>query len=143
MARTFAAIALIVVLIIGGGVIATTAYQAGLTAEVTTTTVDGGTAVVAPVVYHGWGWGFGFPFFGLIAGLFLFFLVIGLVRAVFFGWGGPRRWGGPPPGWGPGRGGLDPATSSRWASHAHDTFEAWHREAHERPTGGAEAGRSS
>lgn len=133
MFRIVAAIALVAVLAVGGGIIATTAYQAGLSAAVTTSVADGVTTV-APVVVqpYGWGWGWGGPgfgFFGFLFFLFFLFIVIGLIRAIAFGgrgrggWGGPG-WGGPDGPGGPGRHG-----GHGW-SRAHDTFEDWHREAH-------------
>lgn len=66
------------------------------------------------------GWGFG-PF-GLIFGILRFvffigaiFLVIGLFRRLFFGWG-PRPWGGHGP--------------AAFEGRARERFDAWHREAH-------------
>ncbi len=147
MPRIIAAILLVVVLAIGGGIIATTAYQAGLSTAVTTTTAEGGT-VVAPIVVpaYGYGWhpfGFGFGIFGFFLGLFFLFVIFGLIRAIFWRGGPGRRggWGGygysgygyPGPGDGTNadRGGRSP-----WESRAHDTFETWHRQAHDAPAGG-------
>ena len=70
--------------------------------------------VPPPYVYYGWhrpwGWGF-FPLFPLLFIFFWFFLI----RA--FWWGGPRRWGyygGP---------------------HDRESFEEWHRRAHDQMKG--------
>ena len=70
MPRVFAAILLVAVLVIGGGIIANTAYQAGLSTAVTTTTPSG-TTVVTPVVVPAYGYGFGWHPFGF--GFFGFF----------------------------------------------------------------------
>ena len=134
MPRVIAAILLVVVLVIGGGIIATTAYQAGLSTAVTTATADGAT-VVAPVVVpaYGYGWLAGLGFFGFFAFLFFLFIVFGLIRAIFWR-GGPGRSGGWGGGWGDGHG----PDRSRWESRAHDTFDDWHRRAHDPSTRPAE-----
>jgi hypothetical protein len=132
MSRTFAAIALIVAILIGGGIVATTAYQAGVSTAVTQAAADGAT-VVNPVVVpaYGYGWhpfGFGFGFFGFLFTLFFLFIVFGLIRALI--WGGRGRgghWGGP--GWDP------EARRAHFESRFHGTFEDWHRQAHDAPTG--------
>ena len=150
MRRIIPAILLVAVLAIGGGLIATSAYQAGLNTAITTVAVTGGT-VVAPVIVPAYGYGyggqpFGFGFFHFLATLFFLFIVFGLLRAIFFrggpghrgghgsgGWGGPGGhgrggWGGP--------GGPDGHTAdgsqgrSPWESRAHETFDDWHRAAH-------------
>ncbi len=131
--RFFAAILLIVVLAIGGGVIATTAYQAGLDTAITTAT--NGT-VVAPVVVpaYGFGWhgaGFGFGFFSLFATLFFVFIVLALLRAVFFRGRSHRDGWGPGRSWGAGHGPWDGQGRSPWEARAHDTFDTWHRQSHE------------
>lgn len=144
MPRIIAAILLVVVLAIGGGIIATTAYQAGLSTAVTTTTAAGGTAV-APVVVpaYGYGWhpfGFGFGIFGFFFGLFFLFVIFGLIRAIFWragpgrrgGWGGHGYYGQGDQGFGTG---ADGQARSPWESRAHDTFDDWHRRAHDAPTG--------
>ncbi len=124
MRRPIAGILLIAALLLGGGLIATTAYQAGLSTAVTTvatTPIDGSTgATVTPVLVpggygygfgaNGFGWGPGFGFFGFLGTLLFIVLIVGLLRAVFGRGRGAGRWGGP--------GGV------------HQTFEAWHREAH-------------
>ena len=107
----------------------------------------GGT-VVAPVVVpaYGYGWhpfGFGFGIFGFFATLFFVFVVFALIRAIVWrggpgrrgGWGGHGYYGYGYPGPGDGtnadRGGRSP-----WESRAHDTFETWHRQAHDAPAAG-------
>lgn len=152
MRRTFAAIALVVVLLVGASVVAGAAYQIGLTTAINTAVTESGATVVTPVVpgpgyaygYPGYGWGHGwgfggpgFGFFGLLGAILFLFLLIGLVRAVFFrggrGWGpnghgDHRGWGGP--GWG-GPGGWD-----RGRSGAPRQVEEWHRQLHETDTAG-------
>jgi hypothetical protein len=156
MPRVIAAILLVAVLAIGGGIIATTAYQAGLSTAVTTATTDGAT-VVAPIVVpaygYGYGWhpfGFGFGIFGFFATLFFLFVLFGLLRAIFWrggpgrrgGWGGRGGWGYGP--YGPGYGkGQDAQGHSPWESRAHDTFDDWHRQAHDAPSAGPSDGPTS
>lgn len=126
MGRLIAAIALIAVLAVGGGLIATAAYQAGLSTAVTTAAASGGAIapVVLPPYAYGYGYGphpFGFGFFGFLGTLLFLFIVFGLIRAIF-GRGRPGRHGGRHEAWG-GRG--------PWADRAHETFEDWHRRAHD------------
>jgi hypothetical protein len=138
MRRPFAGILLILVLIVGGGLIAATAYQAGLSTAVATVVqapVDGstGTAVTPVVVpgygygygWHGFAWGPGFGFLGFLGTLLFIILVVGLLRAAFGAGRGRRGWDGPG-----GRGPAGPG-GGPWESRAHDTFEDWHRRAHE------------
>ena len=145
MPRIIAAILLVAVLAIGGGIIATTAYQAGLSTAVTTATASGGT-VVAPVAVpaYGYGWhpfGFGFGIFGFFVTLFFLFVIFGLLRAIFWrggpgrrgGWGGHGYYGHDGPGYGKD---ADGQGRSPWESRAHDTFDDWHRRAHDAPAGG-------
>lgn len=161
MRRTIAAILLIAVLAIGGGLIATTAYQAGLNTAVTTAVAAGGT-VVAPVPAYGWGYGMGygwhpfgvgFGFFGFLGTLLFLFLVFALIRAIVFR-GGHGRHGGWGPGWGggpdgaagpggsggaAGPGGHDHGRDhgrgrSFWETRFGESFEEWHRQAHEPET---------
>jgi hypothetical protein len=140
MNRTIAAILLVAVLAIGGGLIAVTAYQAGVGTAVTTAVAEGGNVVttVPPWGYgYGYGWhpgGVGFGIFGLLFGLFFLFIIIGLIRAVF--WGGRRGWGpggwGGPAGWGgPGNGGGSRFERNPWIERFGPSFEEWHRQAHE------------
>lgn len=107
--------------------------QAGVAQDVGTTVAP---AVGPAVAYYGYGWHpFGFGFFGFFGTLLFFLLIFVLIRAVVFG-GRGRRWGGPgyggPRGW---RGGP-------WENHARETFEDWHRDAHEGRTArsGSESG---
>ncbi len=136
MPRFLAAILLVAVLALGGGLIANAAYQAGVNTAVTTATASGAPVVapvvVAPYVYpYGWhAFGFGWGIFGLFAGLFFLFIVFALIRAIF--------WRGGP---GPAAAGADAAGTadgSRWQTRAHDTFDDWHRQAHD-PTPGPTA----
>jgi hypothetical protein len=127
MNRTIAAIVLVAVLAVGGGLIAVTAYQAGVGTAVTTAVAEGGNVVTTvPAWGYGYGYGWhpgGFGIFGLLFGLFFLFLILGLIRAIF--WGGRRGWGpgGGPGAWGPGRG--------WWETRAHEGFDEWHRRAHD------------
>lgn len=139
MRNLFIGLLIVAAVVVGGGVIANAAYQAGLSTAITTAAANApdGTVVtpVAPGPYGypygygpGWGWGHGFSIFGFLGTLLVIFIIIGLLRAVF--WRG-RGWGG---GWGPGYG--------KWGNGEHDsrsrfhrTFEDWHREAHGESTG--------
>lgn len=140
MRRILIAFLVITAVVIGGGFIASTAYQAGLAANVavvgagTTGAVSGGTTVVAPVVAPGWygpGWGWGgFPFFGFLATLFFLFLLFGMIRFLI----GAGRWGrGWGHGYGPGghHGPGGPSSANPWEARAHQTFDDWHRAAHD------------
>jgi hypothetical protein len=139
MPRTIAAILLIALLAIGGGFIAVTAYQAGLGTAVTTAVAEGGATVVAPLTPYGYGYGYGwhpggFGFFGFLGTLFFLFLVFGLIRAIFFrggpgrggwgrGWGGPGAWGNGDHDHNRGR--------NLWESRIGESFDEWHRRAHD------------
>lgn len=134
MSRIIAVIALVAVLALGGGLIAATAYQAGL--STTVATAGDGATVVVPATGYGWGYGmgygwhpagFGFGFFGFLGTLLFIFLVIALVRAIFFR-GGRGRHGGWGPGWGGGPG--------RWESRFGEGFDDWHRRAHDHESSG-------
>jgi hypothetical protein len=139
MRRIIPAILLIALLAIGGGLIANSAYQAGLSTAVTTAT-GGGTVVVPAYGYgYGYGWhpfGFGFGFFGFLGTLLFIFLIVGLLRAIFFR-GGPGRRGGWGPGWGGGPGGWNGGTHEPdrvrnfWESRFGESFEEWHRKTHD------------
>jgi hypothetical protein len=138
MRRILIAFLVIAAVAIGGGFIASTAYQAGLTANVTVVqstddvagapvVVPGGPIVVPGAVY-GWGWGPGFGILGFLGTLFFIFLFIALIRALMFRGGPGGRsgpWGGGPRGGGPRGWGGTP-----WESRAHETFDDWHRDAH-------------
>jgi hypothetical protein len=69
----------------------------------------------APLVYYPypWHWGFGFGLFPFV-GLLWLFLIFGLMRRLFWGWGGGRR------GWG----------RYRYFGTVPPEFEEWHRRAH-------------
>ena len=128
-------ILLTIVLVLGGGLIAASAYQAGLASGLS----QGASTVAVPVVAYGYGWQpFGFGLFGFLGVLFFLFIVFGLIRAVV-GWGGPGRggWGGrgghghgPGSSGGPGSDGPGGWRSGPWEQHAHETFDDWHRRAH-------------
>jgi hypothetical protein len=128
-----------------GGAIFQTGYLAGATA--------GGTPVAVPVVGYGWGFGpFGLfgGFFHILGSIFVFFLVLGLLRAIFFGgrhrshggWGhGPRgSWGGP--GGGSGGGSGDPERSGPWMDRAREVHDEWHRHQADASPDAAKAGAS-
>ncbi len=141
MRRIIPAILLVAVLAIGGGLLVNAAYDAGVNTAVTTA-VGNGATVAAPVVVppygygYGYGWhpfGFGFSIFGLLLGLFVLFIIFGLIRAIF--WGGRHGWGpGGPGGWGgPGHHGRRyDARYERnpWIERFGPSFEEWHRQAH-------------
>jgi len=147
MPRVIATILLVAVLAIGGGVIATTAYQAGLSTAVTTATAGGATVVtpvVVPAYGYGFGWHPGFGIFGFFATLFFLFVVFALIRAIVWrgapgrhggwgrgGWGGP---GGHGYGYGHGPETGPQADRSPWDARAHETFDDWHRRAHDPST---------
>ena len=111
MRNVFIGFLIVAAIVVGGGFIAQAAYQAGLSTAITTAAAnapDGSVVTpVAPGAYpygygygygHGPGWGYGFSIFGFLGTLLFIFLIIGLLRAVFWrgpGWGG-RRWGGGP-----------------------------------------------
>jgi hypothetical protein len=134
MRRLFIGFLIVAAIVVGGGFIAQAAYQAGLSTAITTAAANApdGT-VVAPVAAgaypYGYGYGYGpgwghggFGIFGLLGTLFFLFVIFALIRAAFWrgGWGGGRGWGGP----------------GKWGDHDprsrfHETFEDWHRRAHE------------
>jgi hypothetical protein len=109
-----------VVIVAGAVVLGTAAYQAGIAQGL----AQNGTAVAPGAVgYYGWHpFGFGFGLFGFLGTLLFFFLIFALIRALLFR-GGPRGsgWYGPGGGW---RGG-------HWESRGRETFDDWHRQAHE------------
>ncbi len=132
--RAIAAILLIVVLAIGGGVIATTAYQAGLDSAISSSITSG--SVVTPVIVpYGPAWhGAGFGVFDLFVTLFFVFVVFALLRLVFFR--GMWRRGG----WNPGAMRSDHGHGGSWGQpswegRARETFDTWHRLAHDGSSG--------
>jgi hypothetical protein len=138
--RSFARI-LLVLVIAGGAVgIGVGAYNAGVSAGVSSGLVEAGQVVVtpggypgAPYVGYGYGWGgdHGFGFFGFLGGLFFLFILLGLIRAAVGG--GRRGWG--PGGWGPGgpsgsgRSGPGGWRSATWEQRVKETHDALHRDA--------------
>ncbi len=106
-------ITILAVLVLGA--IAGAAYQVGVSVGAAAAGAAGVPAVAAyPYLWHPIGFGF-FPFFGLLFPLLFILLIVGLVRAFSWGGRGPgygKHWGGP------------------------RMFDEWHREAHERGTGG-------
>ena len=155
MRQFFIGFLIVAALLVGGSVVANVAYQAGLQTAVTTVaaTAPEGT-IVTPVVPGavpgygygygygpGWGWhGGGFSIFGFLFGLFILFLLFGLIRAAFGrgrGWGG-RGWGpGGPGGYGGWARGYDHKGGEHpWESRAREVHDAWHRES----SGGSEGG---
>ena len=158
MRNLFVGLLIVAAIVIGGGFVANQAYQAGLHTAVTTAAANAPSgSVVTPVApgaygypygygYGYGGWGHGFSIFGFLGTLLFIFIIVGLLRAIFWrnrwggGWGhhGYGKWGPGGPGGpggaafgGPGRWG-DP---SQFGQHDprnrfHQTFEDWHREAH-------------
>lgn len=114
-----------VVIAIGVGV-----YNAGVSsglAQQGAAVASGAPAVVYPGPYvgHGWGWGWGpgFGIFGIFFWILGIFLIFALIRAAFgFGRCGGRR--------------------GDWGNHhgryggPRDSFDDWHRKAHESGEGG-------
>ena len=145
MRNLFIGLLIVAAIVVGGSFVANAAYQAGLNTAVTTAAANApdGTVVapVAPGAYpygygYGYGPGHGFSIFGFLGTLLVIFIIVGLLRAVFWrgrgGWGGPGgpgRWGGPG---GPGAyGGY-----GKWGDHDHrarfqETFDDMHRQSHE------------
>jgi hypothetical protein len=143
MRRIIPAILLVAVLAIGGGLLVNAAYDAGVHTAVTTAVGNGATVttpMVVPPYGYGYGWhpfGFGFSIFGLLLGLFVLFIIFGLIRAIF--WGGRHGWGpGGPGAWGgPGHHGRRyDARYERnpWIERFGPSFEEWHRQAHGSPS---------
>ena len=82
-------VAVLVTLVIAG-IVGVGAYDLGVQQGLAST----GTAVAPAAYYHPFFWG-GFGFFGFLFPLLFIFLIFGLLRAAFGGWG--NRYGG---GWG-------------------------------------------
>ncbi len=115
--RIVLGVLLVLVLIAGAVGMATYSYQMGVAQGMADTgKLVAPAAGAAPYPYWGpmffrpFGWGFGF--IGLLFPLFFLFLIFGLVRGVF----GYGRWGG---------------HRGMWEGRAHQTFDDWHRQAHE------------
>jgi hypothetical protein len=136
--RMAALVVLLVVLGAVGVAVYNAGIQAGVSQAVQVTTGDGTPVVVAPApVYHGWGWGWGFGFFGFFFWIIGFFLIIGLLRAIF----GFGRWGrGGPGGWGYGRGGYYGGGGWGYGGKGNggrgDQIADYHRELHRREESG-------
>lgn len=128
MGRFIAAFALVVALLVGGGVVANNAYHAGL-ADAAAAAGSGTTVVVRDYAWAGPLSGIGFGFFGFIGALIFLFIVFGLLRAIF-GAGrhshGGRGWSGRD--WSPE---MREKFRGRWETGAHETFDDWHKRAHE------------
>ena len=114
--------ALVLIAAVAG--IAFFAFQAGIAqgSPVTIQAPSGQTAP-APNPYYGYGWGMpfhrpfgmGFGFLGCLFPLFLFFIVFGAFRFLFWG----PRWGHHMGHWG-----------RRWEGGAPPMFDEWHKRAH-------------
>ena len=107
---SFAKSLLIMLVIFGVGLIG---YQIGVTQAITA--APGAAPAVAPVAYGYYPWGYGFGFFGFLWMILFIFLVLGLVRGMFWrrhGWGG-HAWGG------------------SWERGVPPWIEEWHRRTHE------------
>jgi hypothetical protein len=78
-------------------------------------------------LFHPWGFGFGFGIFGLIFPILFFFLIISLIRGLFFHGGG--RWHG---------GGF----RGYGENDVPPMMEEWHRRMHEKSAGQAGTGES-
>jgi hypothetical protein len=108
----FAILAIILLAVIVG----TGAYQAGVAQGVAQT---GAAATAVPVAYyapHVFGWGFGFFPFGFLFPVLGFFLILALLRGLFFA----GRWGGyGHRGW-----------HTDGQHEVPGRFEEWHRRAH-------------
>lgn len=104
-------------------------YNAGVSAGIASdigSQISSGVQVpiVYPGPYVGQPWGGGVGFFGILFGIFLLFLIFGLIRAAF-GWGHYRHY----------RDGEGGGVYRSWGHHRgkpDDYLDAWHRETHER-----------
>ena len=133
MPRIVAAILLVAVLAVGGGIIATTAYQAGVTATVTTTVAGTGhrrRPGRRPPTPTGTAGTRSASGSGSSASSFAPVLPVHRVRADpghRLAAAGTAAAGG----WGPRLGPATPARTPGSARAFHGTFEDWHREAHD------------
>jgi hypothetical protein len=119
--------ALVLIAAIAG--IAYFAFQAGVVrGSPITIEAPSGETVPAPYPYYGYGYGmpfhrpfgFGFGFLGCLIPLFLFFLLFGAFRFLFWG----PRWG-----WGHHHG----PWGRHWENGVPPMFEEWHKRAHGQP----------
>jgi hypothetical protein len=123
--RIIAALLLVAVLIGIGAAVYNAGVSAGLTEAAVRAVASGEPAPVVPLYGYGYGpyvhgplaWGWGF--FGIFFWILGFFLIFGLLRAVF-GWG---RWG---------RGPRGPNGSGNGWGGGGSRAEEWHRELHRR-----------
>jgi hypothetical protein len=128
--RYFRVIGVIVLALLAiglAGAIYQTGYQVG--AEATGATAP---VVVAPGYgygWHGWGWGFGGGLFGFLGFLLFLFIFIGILRALFGGWGRRGGWGpGYRGGWGRGDWGQGGHKDfGPWEDRAREVHDEWHR----------------
>ena len=125
------ALAFVLLLVVVGG-LGVLAYNAGVSAGVSqavqqVVVQDGQPVTVVPYAYGPYWHGGGFGFFGIFFWIIGFFLIIGLLRAIF-GWG---RWGRG--GWGRARPttARGPGLAAGSGSDRMDRSE-WHRELHRR-----------
>ena len=131
------ALAFVLLLVVLGG-LGFLAYNAGVSAGVTqaaqVVVQDGQPVTVVPYAPYPY-WHGGFGFFGFIFWIIGFFLIIGLLRAIFGwgrwgrggGWGRHGYYGGPG---GPGMGGPG-GPGGPYGDRA-DRVAEWHRELHRR-----------
>lgn len=119
--------ALVLIAAIAG--IAYFAFQAGVVrGSPITIEAPSGETVPAPYPYYGYGYGmpfhrpWGFGFFGCLIPIFLFFLLFGAFRFLFWG---PR--------WGWYRGGHGPWRHGWSEGGVPPMFEEWHKRAHGQP----------
>jgi hypothetical protein len=134
------AIAFVLLLVVIGG-LGVLAYNAGVSTGVSqqaqVVVQDGQPVAVVPYAPYPY-WHGGFGFFGFIFWILGFFLIIGLLRAIFGwgrggrgGWGRHGYYGGPA---GPGGPGFGPAGPY---GDRMDRVADWHRELHRRDEAGS------
>jgi len=108
------------------------AFRAGVTqGSPITIQAPSGESMPVPYAYYGYGYGmpfhrpFGFGFFGLLMGLFLFFVALRALRVLFWGprWGHMAHMGHRGP-WG-----------RHWEGGVPPMFDEWHKRAHEASAG--------
>ena len=113
-------------------------YNAGVAQGI----VDAGrfpAGAAVPVAGYGYGWHGGPGIFGILIGLFFLFILIGIIRAAFFGgrgrggWG-HHGWGHHGHGYGPGPWGraFEPGEGRRsWREERESRIADWHRRLHD------------